>query len=292
MNKFETVHSRRLDIEQLQHLLDTQCFGLGKRLVYIPKIDSTNTQAMQLAHQGSEEGVVVLTESQTAGKGRQGRRWVDIYGLNALVSTILRPSFPPHLLVMIAALAAVDAISDICGLTAAIKWPNDILIADRKVAGILIETSHDRFGHMIAVVGIGVNVNGQIEQVAEYGSGTLQADPALTAKAITLETACGHTVSREAFIARLLYYLETRHLALQQEIHDPVAAAYGATSRLIREQWRRQLSTLGRLVEVHQGTKLISGFADDVNDTGELLLRSHSGTQISITWGDIGYPTE
>lgn len=285
MNKFETVPSRQLDIEQLQHQLDTQYFGLGKRLIYTPKVDSTNTQAMQLAHQGLEEGIVVLTESQTAGKGRQGRRWIDIYGLNALVSTILRPVFPPHLLVMITALAVVDAISDVCGLTATIKWPNDILIEDRKVAGILIETSHDHFGHMIAVVGIGVNVNGQIEQTA-------QADPALTAKAITLETACGHTVSREAFIARLLFQLEVRYLALQQEMQDPVAAAYGTTSRLIREQWRRQLSTLGRLVEVHQGTKLISGFADDVNDTGELLLRSHSGTQISVTWGDIGYPTE
>jgi len=292
LNKFETTYSRRLDIEQLQHQLDTQCFGLGKRLVYIPKIDSTNTQAIQLAHQGAEEGVVVLTESQTAGKGRQGRRWVDIYGLNALVSTILRPLFPPYLLVMIAALAVVDAISDVCGLTATIKWPNDILIADRKVAGILIETSHDRFGHMIAVVGIGVNVNGRIEQAAEYGSGLLQTDPALTAKAISLETAWGHTVSRESFIARLLYHLEVRYLALQQEMQDPVAAAYGTTSRLIREQWRSQLSTLGRLVEVHQGTTLISGFADDVNDTGELLLRSHSGTQINVTWGDIGYPTE
>lgn len=285
MNKFETVPSRQLDIEQLQHQLDTQCFGLGKRLIYTPKVDSTNTQAMQLAHQGLEEGVVVLTESQTAGKGRQGRRWVDVYGLNVLVSTILRPVFPPYLLVMIAALAVVDAISDVCGLTAAIKWPNDILIEDRKVAGILIETSHDHFGHMIAVVGIGVNVNGQIEQTA-------QAEPTLTAKAITLETACGHTVSREALIARLLSQLEARYLALQQEMQDPVAAAYGTTSRLIREQWRRQLSTLGRLVEVHQGTKLISGFADDVNDTGELLLRSHSGTHISVTWGDIGYPTE
>ena len=285
MSKFETVHSRPLDIAQLQHLLDTQCFGLGKRLIYKPKIDSTNTQAMQLAHQGSEEGVVVLTESQMAGRGRQGRRWVDVHGLNALVSTVLRPLFPPYLLVMIAALAVVDAISDVCGLTATIKWPNDILIEDRKVAGILIETSHDHSGHMIAVVGIGVNVNGQIEQTA-------QVDPELPAKAITLETACGHTVSREAFIARLLYQLEAYYLALQQEMQDPVAAAYGTTSRLIREQWRRQLSTLGRLVEVHQGTKLISGFAADVNDTGELLLHSHSGTHISVTWGDIGYPAE
>lgn len=292
MNTIETANSRRLDIEQLQCQLDTQIFGLGKRLVYIPKIDSTNTHAMQLAQNGSEEGVVILTESQTAGKGRQGRRWIDGYGLNVLSSTILWPLFPPHLLVMIASLAVVDAVADVCGLTATIKWPNDVLVEERKVAGILIETSHNRSGHMIAVVGIGVNVNGDIAQIAEHEVDPPSAEPKLTTKAITLETACGYEVSREALIARLLLHLETRYLALQQEMQDPVAAAYGTTSRLIREQWRRQLSTLGRLIEVHQGTKLISGFADDVNDTGELLLRSHSGTQINVTWGDIGYPTE
>ena len=77
-----------------------------------------------------------------------------------LSSTLLRPLFPPHLLVMIASLAVVDAIARSCGVPATIKWPNDVLIGDRKVAGILIETSHDRAGQLVAIVGIGVNVNG------------------------------------------------------------------------------------------------------------------------------------
>src|SRR5712692_2112825 len=118
---------------------------------------------MQLARERPEEGVVVLTDSQTAGKGRQGRRWVDVSGCNVISSTLLRPLFPPHLLVMIASLAVVDAIDRTCGVQAAIKWPNDILIEDHKVCGILIETSHDSNGRLIAVLGIGINVNGYLQ---------------------------------------------------------------------------------------------------------------------------------
>jgi BirA family biotin operon repressor/biotin-[acetyl-CoA-carboxylase] ligase len=96
---------RRLDIESLQSQLDTQFFGVGDRLLYVPVVSSTNTLAMQLAHERSEEGVVVLTDNQTAGKGRLGRRWVDVPGCNVLSSTLLRPLFPPYLLVMLASLA-------------------------------------------------------------------------------------------------------------------------------------------------------------------------------------------
>ena len=143
---FSSAGGEKLDVEGIQRQLETQFFGIGDKLLYLPTVTSTNTLAMQLAHERPEEGVVVLTDSQTAGKGRQGRRWVDVPGCNVLSSTLLRPLFPPHLLVMIASLAVVDTIAEICGLTATIKWPNDVLIRDRKVAGILIETSHDQYG--------------------------------------------------------------------------------------------------------------------------------------------------
>src|SRR5579864_7329825 len=133
-----------LDIETLARYLDTQYFGCGDRLLYLPTVDSTNTLAMQLAHERPAEGLVILTDSQTAGKGRQGRRWVDVPGCNVLSSILLRPLFPPHLLVMIASLAVVDSIAETCKIAATIKWPNDVLVEDRKVAGILIETSHDQ----------------------------------------------------------------------------------------------------------------------------------------------------
>jgi BirA family biotin operon repressor/biotin-[acetyl-CoA-carboxylase] ligase len=193
---------------------------------------------------------------------------------------------------MMASLAVVEVINKMCGVAATIKWPNDILIENRKVSGILIETSHDRAGHMVAIVGIGVNVNGHIKQFTGNDLEPRQASMDLQAKATTLEMACGHATSREAFVAQLLKHLETLYLMLQQETHDPVTSAYGATSRLIRERWRSQLSTLGRTIQVRQGDTILSGVAEDVDDTGELLLRCHSGERISITWGDVGYPTE
>src|SRR5258708_23419578 len=123
--------------------MDTNMLGVGDRFICLAIVDSTNTLALKMALQGGKEGMVVLNDSQTAGKGRQGRQWVDMTGYSALSSTILRPLFPPHLLVMIAALAVVAAIANTCRVAATIKWPNDILIGGRKVAGILIETSHD-----------------------------------------------------------------------------------------------------------------------------------------------------
>lgn len=278
--------SPRLNIDRLRNILDTQLLGKEDRLVFISIVDSTNTKAMSLALQGAEEGVVVLTDSQTAGKGRLGRRWFDRSGYNALTSTILRPLFPPYLLVMIAALAVVDTVASTCDVTATIKWPNDVLIDGRKVAGILIETSRDRAGNIVAIVGIGVNVNGQITQLVEAESASLQTT------ATTLEAACGHEVSREEFIGSLLHTLEAMYLALQQEAQVSVVTTPGTASRLIRESWRQHLSTLGRTIEVRQGDKILRGVAEDVNDNGELFLRCHSGERVCITWGDIGYPPE
>lgn len=284
-----------LDVEKLRRQLKTQLLGRGDKLLYLPTVDSTNIQAMQLAHQRAEEGVVLLTDSQTAGKGRQGRRWVDVFGCNVLSSTLLRPLFSPHFLVMVASLAVVDAISETCGISATIKWPNDVLIGDAKVAGILIETSHVVGGQgeqnsrdaLVAILGIGVNVNGRLQHISEQ----LETSSSLLANATTLETECGHKVSRETFIAHLLQHIETDYLALQQEAMDPLTSTYGSISRSIRERWRSQLSTLGRSIGVRQGDTTISGIAEDVDDNGELLLRSHFGTLVNITWGDVGYPT-
>ncbi len=278
-----------LNLEALQRNLQTQYFGVGDRLLYLSTVESTNTLAMQLAYERPEEGLVILTDSQTAGKGRRGRRWVDVPGCNVLMSVVFQPLFPPHILVMITSLAIVDAIADMCQVVAAIKWPNDVLIEDRKVAGILIETSHDSNGQVVAVAGIGVNINGSIEELEKHSS--MQVP--LTTMATTLESACGRKVSREVFIAHLLQYIEKSYFALQQEItrlsgvgivdKEPFA-------RLIRERWRSQLATLGRTIVVQQGNSAISGIAEDVDESGELLLRSHSGELVRITWGDVEYP--
>lgn len=288
----DTYIVERLDIAALQRQLQTRLFGRQEHMVYFPAVDSTNTQAMQLALNEAEEGVVVVTDNQYAGRGRQGHQWVDVSGCNAITSLVLRPHFVPYLLVMLAALAVVDAINEVCAITATIKWPNDVLIEERKVAGILIETSRDRAGRMVAIMGIGVNVNAHpassIQEPAEHA--------ALLTRATCLEAICGHKVSRERFIASLLRFIETSYVALQNEVAQEAAALHPdsmvSASQRVHERWRSSLSTLGRTIEVRQGGTVLSGIAEDVNDNGELLLRLSTGTQISITWGEIGYPTE
>jgi BirA family biotin operon repressor/biotin-[acetyl-CoA-carboxylase] ligase len=169
------------------------------------------------------------------------------------------------------------------------------LIESRKVAGILIETSHDERGQMVAVVGMGINANGHIEDVAQVDT----ESASFIEHATTLETALGHTVSREALIARLLEAFEQTYLALQQQTSSPGiyhtsdSSSEGELppSRRIWERWRDHLSTLGRTIHVRQGDKLLSGIAEDVDGTGELLLRRHSGELMHIAWGSIEYPT-
>jgi BirA family biotin operon repressor/biotin-[acetyl-CoA-carboxylase] ligase len=303
-----SFQAKTLDLAELQRNLETRFVGRGERLHYLPVVDSTNIFAMQLAHARSEDGLVVLTDSQTAGKGRQGRRWVDLAGCNVLSSTLLYPNFPPYLLVMIASLAVVDAIAEACGVSASIKWPNDVLVGERKVAGILIETGHDRSGQLLAIVGIGVNVNGHLQDVPVGASHvTVQSgdhpshkkaspseQPSLTTAATTLEAECGHAVSRELVIAHLLRHVESDYLALQQAAGQSLSkqTATTAASRLIWQRWRRMLSTLGRAIEVRQGDTIIRGIAEDVDSNGELLLRCDSGLLRRITWGDVGYPVE
>lgn len=291
----------RLNLEGLQELLETHDFGKGDHVIYKPVIDSTNTRAMQLAREGIAEGTVVLTEQQTAGRGRLGRNWVDVEGCNILSSTILRPHFPPYLLMMLAPLALVEAIQATCNIQATIKWPNDVLIGDQKVAGILIETSHDQSGHLVAVIGIGVNVKGHIDPIAhlinvhsEQSASSVQnsqesEQPAgkTVARATTLEEACGYPVSRERLIAAMLHAIERYYLPLQKE-RDTVGSRL-SMAQLLREAWRSQLSTLGRTITVRQGDRTLSGVAEDVDDGGALLLRSHSGELVSISWGDVGY---
>jgi len=272
-----------LDVDVLRNVLHTQFVGAGNRLLYLPEVESTNALAMRLAHERPEEGLVVLTDSQTAGKGRQGRRWVAPLGCHILSSTMFLPRFPPHLLVMIASLAVVEAIASTCGISATIKWPNDVLIEDRKVCGILIETCTDPNGRLVAVVGIGINANGHLQGRIEHKGVEVE----LATIATTLEAVCGNPISREEVIAHLLVALEKDYLALQKEaLMPPMAAAFnGPVARFIRDRWQSSLGTLGRVIKVHQGNTIVEGVAEAIDDNGELLLRCHSGELVQITWG-------
>lgn len=257
----------QLDLARLAATLPVH--GLGFPRVYAPAIPSTNTRALELVAQGATPGTIVLTDAQPAGRGRQGRAWVTLPGQQILLSVITYPTCAPHWLVLAAACAATDALvaSGVPAPRTGIKWPNDILVDGRKVAGILIETTTAAPGRLAAVIGLGMNVNG-----------SLTPWPAIAARATTLADALGREFSREALI---LAYLAALGATLADLATD--AAAQPA----LFARWRARLTTLGRPTTVHQGDQLVAGIAEDVAADGALILRRPDGTRTTITWGDV-----
>ncbi len=134
----------------------------GRSYRYYDEIESTNVEAKALANSGAPEGTVVIAEAQTAGRGRLGRRWTSPAGKGLLFSALLRPALPmseAHLLTLVAACAAAEAVQSIADVAVSIKWPNDLFVGERKVGGILLEVAGEQDEVDWVVVGIGVNVN-------------------------------------------------------------------------------------------------------------------------------------
>lgn len=250
-----------LDVERLREALAGM--RLGTPLIYFPALSSTNSYAAELARDGATEGTLVTTDDQTAGRGRIGRPWKALPGQMLALSLVLRPTFPPHFLVMAAALAVGEAIEHVTSLHAGVKWPNDVLIGNHKVCGILIEVSED-----VAILGIGMNVNGSFALDAE-----------LAARAMTLEQAAGYQVSRETLLEELLRRLDA--------LYDLLQSSGAEAQQSIRDRWRARLVMLGQRIMVRQDAGAFTGVAEDVTADGALLLRQDDGTQRIITWGDV-----
>lgn len=253
--------TRPLDVAALEAAFTP--LTLGRPLIYHPAIASTNTEAMALARQGAGEGTLITTDEQTAGRGRLGRVWQSLPNEQLALSLVLHPSFPPHFLVMASALAVAEAIEAATGLRPEIKWPNDVLIAGRKVCGILIETSE-----RIAVLGIGLNVNG-----------SLAGDPELAVRATTLSDALGQHIAREPLFIELIERLDGLYATLK--------AGGEQARRQLRAAWRERLATLGKRVTIQQVGRAITGVARDVDESGALIVATDEGRRETITWGDV-----
>ncbi len=235
---------------------------IGQRVICYPSLTSTMAAAKQEAQLGAVEGTVVIADEQTAGRGRIKRVWLSPKGSIAL-SIILSPSVVnlPSL-IMLASLAVVHSIEAVTGLKSQIKWPNDVLVNNRKLCGILIESSVRGSIVDYAIIGIGVNVNLRLSDFPEIPSA-----------ATSLSAELGRDVSRLRIIRRLLVEMERLYLALQ---------AGGP----IYEEWRDTLVTLGRSVRVKSGKTVYEGVAESVARDGSLLLRHSNGSLSKIVAGD------
>ncbi len=249
----------------------SQTKWMGKKIHYFDALDSTNWTAYELALRGGEEGEVVIAESQKKGRGRLGRHWISPPHTNLYLSVILRPKIPPHhasLVTFMAAVATADAIEKYSNLKPSIKWPNDLLLKERKVAGLLNEI-HSEADHIhFIILGIGINLNMGIKRFPEE----------IRNKATSLSEEMGRTVSRREFAALLLEELERWYEILSNSDGTPVLRA-----------WRERAQIAGKKVKVSFFGQVQSGNAVDVDSDGALILRLANGEQKRIVAGDVEY---
>jgi BirA family biotin operon repressor/biotin-[acetyl-CoA-carboxylase] ligase len=228
----------------------------GRSLYLLETVGSTNAAARELAEQGAPEGTTVLAEHQTAGRGRQGRSWTDIPGENILCSVVLRPRIPSSripLLTFAVSVAAAEAVERATGLRPSCKWPNDLLLRDRKFCGILLESASAGLRSGFAVAGIGINVN-------------QRAFPDdISARATSLAAEAGTPVDRAALVRALLESLETWYDRVKQGDLSPAL-----------ERWRSLTSMFGQKVSVTAGQETVSGIALRLADDGGLVIKSGS----------------
>ena len=241
---------------------------IGRRIHYREVVRSTNELAFRLASEGAGHGEVVIAEEQTEGNGRRGRTWISPPGLNLYFSVILRPELAPQRapeLTLVAAVAGVEALRAL-GAAAEIKWPNDLVIGERKVGGILTELSSDADRIHFAVLGMGVNLNGSPSQ----------SSPELAGHATSVADATGKRVRRADFAVDLWLRLES-----WIDLH----AEEGFSK--VRDAWRESCATLRKKVSVETGAERIVGIAEDIDESGALLLRTEEGGLQRIFAGDV-----
>ena len=231
-------------------------------------LPSTNSEAARLAAQGADEGLCIVADEQTEGRGRLQRSWLSPKGAGLYFSTLLRPLIPLDqwpLITFVAALAVNDALRVACDLETDIKWPNDLLSGERKICGILAEAIETPQGRGV-VVGIGINL-------------TKEAFPAdLTNVAISVEEATTLHPDRESILRALVQALAEWYLALQED----------RGQRNVLEAWAARSSYAeGKWVRVINGDEVISGITRGVESDGALRVETSAAGMRIIRTGDV-----
>lgn len=239
---------------------------LGREMHIFRSLGSTNARARELAEAGAREGVLVLAEEQTAGRGRLGRTWLSAPGENLTFSVVVRSTLPmagPGLLPLAVGVAIARAIETAVGVRVECKWPNDILLEGQKVAGILLETSVDPQGSPYVIIGIGLNVNQ-----------TFFAEE-IRSRATSLKAWTRTEVDREALLCSCLEELESVYDRSRSGNYQDVIA-----------QWNARSSLSGRTVTVSADGRETTGVVRGISREGALVVRA-GGTDRLFFAGDV-----
>ncbi len=256
-----------LTVDELAPGLST--LRIGCRIVSVPETGSTNQLAFQLADEGAADGTAVIAETQTGGRGRLGRRWESPPAVNLYCSVIIRPPIPPmhaSQLTFLSAVAVSRAIEKSTGLGPRIKWPNDVLVNDRKIAGLLNEMNAETDTIHFVVLGIGVNINMERGQFPE----------GLRQPATSLLLESGKTVDRREFTRVLLSELDNLY-------DDYLRNGFAG----IRDEWLARSMLDGKRVRVSFGEGETTGEVAGIDNDGALLIKGSSGNIERVLAGDV-----
>ncbi len=241
---------------------------VGKKIEYYKVIDSTNTEAKNLASLGVSDGTIVFSEHQTRGRGRLNRSWLAPPGKNILFSIIFYPGISPSLvfrLTMLASIAAVRAVKKVCNIDAKIKWPNDLYVNGKKICGILTEFSADHDTVHYTVVGIGLNVNFDISKNTEIKD-----------IATSLMRECGRKVSKLSLFKALLKELDL--------LYRSFAKTKGEG---LEKEWNEYSMVIDRKVKIISGSEEQHGIAKGINANGHLIILNEKGEDEDVVCGDL-----
>ncbi len=243
---------------------------IGRDIHVFQETTSTSDVVERLARDGVKEGVVVFAESQTKGRGRLGRKWLSPARKGLWFSILLRPRLRPQdatQLTVASGIALLRAIRGHTGVEAVIKWPNDILVGGRKVAGILTELSAELDQVKYVILGIGVDVNLNASDFA----------PELRKIATSLKIETGKPIASRAELAvRILCELEHDYARLRAGNFLEVA-----------DEWEKNCATIGQRIVVQLGRRSVRGTAESLGEDGTLLVRSEHGHLEKIAGGEI-----
>lgn len=244
---------------------------IGKEIYYFPELKSTNIIAKEKAlhrAEGIDEGTLIIAERQSAGKGRLGREWFSPAG-GIWLSIILYPQLSPSYIsriTLMTAVAVVKAIKVCTRIESQIKWPNDILIDEKKVCGILTEMSAELDMINWVVVGIGINVNIDIRDFPKD----------IQENTISLKEISGKKISRVKLVQTFLQEFEKYYESLKRREFSSIL-----------KEWKLYSHTLGKKIRVDIGEKIITGEVIDINESGALILKKEDGELVEIISGTI-----
>ncbi|TQR19754.1 biotin--[acetyl-CoA-carboxylase] ligase [Psychrobacillus vulpis] len=242
---------------------------LGQNIMYYPICDSTQNIAAEKAREGAPHGTLVITEEQTAGRGRLERSWDSTANKGVWMSVIIRPEISPHLapqFTLVSAVAITKAIEDITGCVAEIKWPNDLLMNGKKVTGILTELQAEMDRVQSIIIGIGVNVNQEVEAF----------DVSIQSLATSLKIETGSEVNRPELVAKILYYLEKYSNIYIESGFEP-----------IKLLWESYSCTIGKRIRASLLKETLEGVAIGITNEGVLQLQLDDGEIRGIYSADI-----